>query len=168
MKPTVAVQSFKLEKTSEIPELSPTPTAHIPQCHTPQLWNTPRDGDPPTPTPCAVQHRSLEKFLISNVAQLEAISSPPAPGQQQAVRRTTSTRHSRGPHPHYTANDSPCWVAHTGLVAGCPVSLAVGRLRPRAADTQRPFPGSHCRQRSEKPRRSLLAARLSFGAARRR
>ena len=59
-------ESWRLRSPTPPP---PVPTAHSLQCHISLLWDTPKDGDPPSLCSCAVQHRSLEKrlFLISNL-----------------------------------------------------------------------------------------------------
>ena len=69
------MQSFRLEKTSKIPQAQPQPTPPCPlpmslSATSPQLWSTSSDGDPTTPGQLCPSLTTLSEtkfFLIPNL-----------------------------------------------------------------------------------------------------
>ena len=86
------MESFTLEKTSEIIQSNhqPTPTvptAHVPRCHIPTALGHLQDSGPTTPWAAVpLPHRSLGEGIVPNsqpesaLAQRQAIRSHPIEG----------------------------------------------------------------------------------------
>ena len=153
---------------------------------------SPSSAPPPLPTSLsATPHSSgTPPGMVTPPPPVQLCSAAPLTGEVPNIQRGTTRGHQLSPRPRTAAgceenNQHPA-QQRTSPTLHCKRLSLLGRTHragsgmpsfPRCgpasssappADTQRPFPGSHCRQRSEKPRCSLLAARLSFGAARRR
>ena len=83
---TLVIESLRWEKTSEIPKSNPNPPSPRPSVPrgSPQLWNTSRNSDPPTPWAAVpLRHHSFQEECFPNIhpepslAQHEAITSSP-------------------------------------------------------------------------------------------
>ena len=101
-------EPFGLEKASEVIESNPSPPHHAHYPHpavppSPQLWDTPRDGDPTTPWAAVpLPHRSLGEGIAPNsqpeppLAQLkdwsrDEVMSPPEHSLSQALQSRQQT-----------------------------------------------------------------------------